>query len=582
MRRLLLISLAFIAIILLGGDTLYAQARWEYPPFSDADWRGPGFYLSWWKMLACWLVFLGWVVTTDWANRDMQRVRSLNHLIWNPILFGVFFGAFVLSWVLPMFWVALPILLIAHLVPLLVFIVMRNSVVESHQRVLTPDHLWFLVATGLNRIGVKVAVEKTDPHEKGPPVRLRAHGGPTEQEEGARLGLARQSRGFRAAREIIAGGLLCRASSIMLDFTQNNVAVRYMVDGLWLPREPEPREKADPALETLKILCGLNPEDRQSRQEGAFAMEYVGRRLLGTVASQGTNSGERVVVQFEERETKYNSLEELGMRDKMAEQLREVLGQPNGFFVISALPASGLRTTTHLTLRALDRFMRDFVGIEEASNRYEAIENIGIETYNTEETASPASIIPRILRKEPNAVVVRDLPDSETATMLVEAATNRLVITTIRAKDCAEALLRVAAIGVQPKDLAKNGSGVLCQRLVRKLCDKCKEAYQPSAEVLQQLGIPEGRIAAFYRPPSQPPDRPCLECGGIGYAGRTAVFELLIVGNNVRKVLAGAPKLDVLRSAARKDGMRTMQEEGLLLVAKGVTSLQELMRVMKQ
>jgi len=125
---------------------------------------------------------------------------------------------------------------------------------------------------------------------------------------------------------------------------------------------------------------------------------------------------------------------------------------------------------------------------------------------------------------------------------------------------------------------------VVNQRLIRKLCEFCKEAYAPPAQVLQQLGIPEGKIQAFYRPRQPTEENPeiCPECGGIGYVGRTAIFELLVVDQAVRKALATSPKLDLVRQAAGKDGLRTFQEEGLVLVAKGVTSLPELIRVVKQ
>ena len=121
--------------------------------------------------------------------------------------------------------------------------------------------------------------------------------------------------------------------------------------------------------------------------------------------------------------------------------------------------------------------------------------------------------------------------------------------------------------------------------MVRKLCDACKEAYAPTPQVLQQLGIPEGRVQAFYRPfqPNpQEPKEPCQACGGIGYLGRTAIFEIMVVGDTLRKTLAANPKPDLLRQAARREGMKSLQEEGILLVARGVTSLPELMRVMKQ
>jgi type II secretory ATPase GspE/PulE/Tfp pilus assembly ATPase PilB-like protein len=124
-------------------------------------------------------------------------------------------------------------------------------------------------------------------------------------------------------------------------------------------------------------------------------------------------------------------------------------------------------------------------------------------------------------------------------------------------------------------------------RLVRKLCETCKEAYPPPAEVLKQMGLPAGRIESFYRPPTKPidpkhPEKVCEVCQGIGYRGRTGIFELLVVDDLMRSVLGSQPKLDALRDAARKSKHRALQEEGLLLVAKGVTSLQELLRVLKQ
>jgi len=179
-------------------------------------------------------------------------------------------------------------------------------------------------------------------------------------------------------------------------------------------------------------------------------------------------------------------------------------------------------------------------------------------------------------------VVVRDLVNAETVRMLCDGASDgRLIVSAIRAKDCAEALLRVLALKAPPAEFAENVTAVLSQRLVRKLCEHCKEAYVPTPQTLAQLGIPQGRVDVFYRPP-QHAEEPCAACSGIGYVGRTAIFELLVVNPAVRKAVASNAKLEVLRQAARKAGMRTLQEEGIVLVAKGITSLPELSRVLKQ
>ena len=183
-------------------------------------------------------------------------------------------------------------------------------------------------------------------------------------------------------------------------------------------------------------------------------------------------------------------------------------------------------------------------------------------------------------------IAVRDPVDGDSLQILCDqAADSRLVITSIRAKEAVEALLRLLMLKVDPQLFANAITAVLNVRLARKLCDNCKEAYKPPTEVLRQLGLPAGRIEAFYRPPTTPPESEkdiCKECQGIGYRGRTGIFELLVVDDNMRQLLATTPKIESLRDAARKAKHRNLQEEGVLLVARGVTSLPEVMRVLKQ
>jgi type II secretory ATPase GspE/PulE/Tfp pilus assembly ATPase PilB-like protein len=573
------VAAAFAAGRLCAADWSVPSA---IPP--HAKFRGPGGYLSLFKVLACWTVFLAWVKTTDWVSTDCQELK-LDYLRWNPIVFGVFFAAFILVWIIPMFAVAFPLLVLAYVVPLTTYILYRNSKVDNNRRVLTREHLRYWFATRLNKVGAKIETEKRDPHDAGPPLKVFGRSSVDAMTDNARLGLARQSAGLLPAREILAECLANRATAIMLDYSQEGVAVRTMVDGVWIARESRGRDVGDPALEALKLLAGLNPQDRQGRQEGGFFAEYEKRKRPAVFVSQGTPTGERVVIQFEEDKIPRRSLDDLGLRSKLQEQIREQIEQPRGLLLFSAAPGCGLRTTMDAVLHTCDRFIREFSGVEEVANRYQEIENIPITTYNAAEGQSPADVLLKFFRTEPNVAVIRDLPDAQTVEMICDAiAHDRLVFGTVRAQDCAEALLRVLALGVSPESLSHSVTLVVSQRLVRKLCDKCKEAYAPPPQVLRQFGIPEGRVQAFYRPPTpnpQEPKEPCEQCGGIGYFGRTAIFEVLVVGDAVRQVLATKPRLDALRQAARRDGMKSFQEEGILLVAKGTTSLPELMRVLK-
>lgn len=546
--------------------------------------RGPGFYLNWMEVLASWLVFLMWVYTTDWVSTDSQT-HKLQYIRWNPIIFGTFLGFYVLAWLLPWFWLGFPLLFVAYVAPLITYVVYRNQQVSLSERVLTRAHLRYWIAMRLNMLGANIEVERKEAWEKSP-VELIATGGVDDRDNRTRLLTARQLPAFSQSSGLIAETLLRRAMAIMLDFSQESVDLRYLIDGVWHSDESQPRETIDPILEVLKLLSGLKPEERRAKQKGVFVAKHENSTYDATFTSQGTSRGERILIQFEDKEVSFNSIKETGMRDPMQEKLIEVLDGENGMVIISAMPASGLRSTTSLLLKKTDRFTREFLAVEDEARSYEKIENIPVMKYklgeNLAEGESAREVLIRAFRMVPNVFVMRDLVDGECVKLLCDQASDEMVVLgTIRAKDCAEALLRILALEAPAKPFAKAISAVLNQRLVRKLCDECKEAYAPTPQVLKQLGIPTGRIQAFHRPP-QEPEKICPKCNGVGYYGRTAVFELMIVNDNIRKLLAEGGKTDEIRRAARKAGMQNLQAEGIVLVAKGITSLPELMRVMKQ
>ncbi len=583
-RLFLLVAVTALLVTMSGCGPGEEPEKWPAMNLKHgADFRGDGGYLSWVNIMLAWLVFGFWVRTTDWVNTDVQELK-LDYRLWNSVVFGSFMLAFVLVWLIPIFWVSWPLLLIAYLTPFIWYVVFRNSKVDNDERVFTPEHLHWLMAYYLAKIGIKIEAQARDKHMKGPDINLVGKGGGDETTDRARTLAARQSEGLRPIRDIVHYGLTSRASAVMLDYTQQSVNVRHHIDGVWHNREPLEREKGDPALEALKILCGLEPKDRQNRQEGTFAAEYDNIEYTGTAVSQGTKTGERALITLVDEKVRMNTLDEIGMRAKTQEQLKDLLNREKGIFILSSMPANGLRTTTNIVLRHTDRFTREFMAVEEESNRFEEVENIPVHTYNAREDKNPVQLMVKLYRMDLNVLVIRDLVDAETTGLVCDGVeAGRLFITTNRAKDCAESLLRVLKLGAPPADVAESVLAVFNQRLIRKLCDACKEAYMPAPQVLQQLGIPEGRIQAFYRPPTQTEEKEvCRECGGVGYKGRTAIFELLEVGDTVRKVMASAPKLDLLRQAAKKDGMRSLQEEGILMVAKGLTSLPELMRILKQ
>ncbi|HVU89059.1 MAG TPA: ATPase, T2SS/T4P/T4SS family [Pirellulales bacterium] len=586
MHRLFILVLA-VLWSLADAQRASAQDFGTFPSYPGLDANnittfpvGPGFYLSWIKILVCWVIFLLWVRSTDWMSRDATTLR-LDYKRWNLVAFFTFVAALILLWTLPWFWLDMPLMLVAWAAPFFAYVAHRNSKVTIDETVFTPGHIRFWLSENLKVVGIKIAAESTR-RGKGPPVDLKPQG-KDERTNTANLLLARQTIGYPLTQALVAEVIGKRVDGVLMDFTQASVAMRYQIDGVWHDAEARDRESGDAMLAVMKTIAGLDAKQRVKRQEGTFGAEFEKVKYTCKVLSQGTKTGERALLQLQGRKQKLERLVDLDMRPKLIEDLKAVLSQPQGMIVVSTPPAGGLSTLFPATIREMDRFVRGFVGIESAATKELDVENVVVTLFDPAAGQNPAAVLPKIIREHPDVYVVPDMVDAESATMLCEQVQNenRMVVTSVRAKEVADSLLQVLRLKVPPAQFGPAVVAAVNQRLIRKLCPKCKEAFAPTAQLLEQLGIPAGRIEALYRTPQQP-EEVCTECQGIGYIGRTGIFEVLIVDDNVRQALTTNPQLAAVRQAARRAGMRTLQEEGIVLVAKGITSLQELMRVLKE
>lgn len=589
-RRAAPICAAALLVVMCAAAVTQAEdAYWPIYPlnghrFPENDYgRGPGGYLSIFSLVVYWLMFLVWIKAVDWVNRDTVQTR-MSTALWIPIVFFPFFiGFFVFALSVP--YVGFLLTLAALVTPMAVYVVFRNKKVDPHQRVFTPDYFRHFFSGKARAVGVKVDAEKKFDYQKGAPVELTAMGGVDDQANQANLIKSRQSPGFLVAKEVISDALDLRADRVMLDFTQQAVGVKHQIDGVWHDDQPRDRESGDAMLEVMKMLANLNPAERRARQDGNFGAQHQNRDYTCRISAQGVQTGERVVVLFEGAQVAIESLEAAGMRPKMVEQVKEALGGSQGLALISAMPSGGLTTTLTLTLKSLDRFMRDFYIVEDKAHTEGDVENVQHVPYDAAAGQTPADVLGALFHKDPDVIVAPNWSDAKTVAALCEQAVeDSLVIGTIRAKEAVEALLRVLALKVPARQFAPPAKAVLNVRLIRKLCEQCRQAYAPNPEMLKKLGIPAGKVQAFYRPPPAPedPKEICQACRGIGYVGRTGIFELLAVNDKLRQAMGQQPKLETLRKVARAAGHRGLLEEGLVLVARGVTSLQELQRVLKQ
>ncbi|MCC6492105.1 MAG: Flp pilus assembly complex ATPase component TadA [Pirellulales bacterium] len=528
-------------------------------------------------------LFLSWVAMGDWVNRDAQ-IFDLGHKKWNPVVFFPFAVAAVATFFLPIpHWarpLALLIVLIASFIP---YFVVHNRHVLPHQTVLTGSWWRHLFASLAGKAGLKVSSERKADYEKGEAVDLFALGAADANADNANLLIARQSPGYLLVKDLIADKARRRSDRALLEYGPQAVAVRHEIDGVWHNGDARDRESGDVMLAVMKTLANLDPKDRRKKQAGRFAAQFEGTKYMMPMVSQGVAGGERVVLTRLNDKQKPPTYESLGMREALRDQWNEVMHRDQGLAIFSTLPGGGLTTLMNASLEETDRLMRDFFAIEEKSRREHEIQNITVHTYDASKGETPATIIPGLVRLYPNVYVIRDMVDAESCTLLMnEVQDNHLIITSVQARESAEALLRFLQMKVPQKQFAAVATAVLYQRLIRKLCPDCKVGYAPPAEVLKKLGIPPGKVQQLFRPPKpEEVEKPCQTCQQIGYIGRTGIFELLMVTDQMREILAKQPSLELLKKAARADGQRSLQEEGILLVAKGITSLQELQRVLK-
>jgi len=536
------------------------------------------------KPLLMFLVLLMWVRAGDWVNRDTQIYRLGWHK-WNPILFFPFALISLVMFILPVAVVIkAPIMLVVFLAVWIPYVLVHNKNVEPHETVLTGPWWRYVFASLGSKVGIKVDAERKAEYEKGAPVDLSAVGAEDENTNNANLLSARHSPGYLLCKDLIVEMVEKRSDRMLLDFTKQAVNVRHEIDGVWHGGEPRERESNDVMLAVMKTLANLNAKERKKKQSGEFGAKYQGKSYVCPLVTQGVATGERVIVTLLGEKKKLFNYNDLGMREGLQQQWTELMAAEQGLLVLATLPGDGMTTITNISVGQTDRLMRDFAAIEDVNKREEEIQNLGVTTFDSAAGESPATILPRLIRTYPNVYVCRDMVNIESAQLLLgEVRDEHLVITNVRARESAEALLRLLQMKIPAKDLASASKAVLYQRLIRLLCPDCKVAYTPPGEVLRKLGIPSGKIEQLYRPPKgEEIDKPCKTCQGLGYKGRTGVFELLVVSDQMRELLVKQPKLSLLKKAARAARQRSLQEEGILLVAKGITSVPELMRILKQ
>jgi type IV pilus assembly protein PilB len=574
------------------------QKPLEPPPEEPRFARGNGGGLALLPVGVWWLLVLGWVATTDRLGRDESRLGNFTQQ-WLPILTFPFFLAALGAWWIPWSLPALLVMAVAWLGSLLAYLKKRDATVSADARLLSAmtilEPALAACAKQLRRMGIKIDLQRKPPVESLPDITITAVAGSAEEAD-AMLAKAQALPGFAALRETVQRGLGARATEMLIDVDQSGAKVRHLIDGVWQHErrpvvvkegrkkvrrwqeaESMPSEGAKAILAALKALCGLSRTSGKSREPGQMVVSLSKRRIPCTVTLESASDRKRVKIAMQPSAHAFPSLAALGMDADQTAKVTGAIGLANGLVVVSARPGDGLTSTFVQVVMAADRLLRDFVIIEDAAAPVSEMQNVKPVRWGTAEVATPRDALRLALRDYPTAIVVPDLRDGPFAVELVGKAAEMLVIVGIQAADAADAIDKLLSLGVSRDLLAKVLIASVSQRLVRKLCASCAEPFKPSADLLARLKPLQKEELACKRAAGDG----CAECQGLGYLGRTGLFEIA-GGPTVSRAILAKVDAKTMQKAAEKDGMTRLRDAGLSLVATGTTSVEELQRAFKK
>ena len=364
-----------------------------------------------------------------------------------------------------------------------------------------------------------------------------------------------------------------KASDIHFEPFENEFRIRYRVDGALYEMPQPPKSLAIPLISRVKIISGLNISERRRPQDGRIELKVNGKPIDMRVSCLPTSYGESVVLRVLDRSVVNLDLDALGMEPTLLAKLREIIHLPNGILLVTGPTGSGKTTTLYSALREIN-VVSDKLLTAEDPVEYD-IEGIVQVPINDAVGMTFGKALRAFLRQDPDRILVGEIRDFETAQIAIEAAlTGHFVFSTLHTNDAASTVTRLVDMGVEPFLICSSLSGILAQRLIRRVCADCKTSYVPTDQDLKRLRIDRSEVGdhLFYY------GKGCPTCHGTGYKGRKAICELLVVNQEIRDLIfAGAPHTEI-RDKAREHGMRTVREDGLQAIYNGETTVDEVVR----
>ena len=381
----------------------------------------------------------------------------------------------------------------------------------------------------------------------------------------------------RFTTTMIAEAINRGASDIHVDPRENEVLIRYRIDGVCQEIKRVPKNIHHGIVSRIKIISDLNIAERRVPQDGHFGMVQNGKAIDFRVAVLPTVYGEKVVMRILDKSSILLRLEDLGFLPEPLEKFRKAFTQPHGALLVTGPTGSGKSTSLYATLNVLNTEEKNITTVEDpVEYRLPGINQVQV---NPKAGLTFANALRNILRTSPDILMVGEIRDRETAKTAIEAAlTGHLVLSTLHTNDAPSALPRLIEMGVESFLVSSAVNCVMAQRLVRKLCPNCKVPYEPDPEVLRTLQFPveeENGDLILYKAN----ENGCAKCGGTGYKGRVGLYEVMPMSEEIQRLTVKEASATIIMNQAKEEGLLSMRDDGFLKVKMGITSIEEVMRV---
>jgi len=364
-----------------------------------------------------------------------------------------------------------------------------------------------------------------------------------------------------------------KASDIHFEPFEDEFKMRYRIDGVLYEMVPPPRHIAMAIASRIKVMANLNIAERRLPQDGRIELMVGGNPVDLRVAVLPTMFGESVVMRVLDRSNVRLDLDRIGLRDDELNTVRQLIHKPNGIIICTGPTGSGKTTTLYSALNELNTIDTKILTSEDPVE-YD-IDGLVQCQINPEIGLTFARCLRSFLRQDPDIILVGEIRDLETAQIAVQASlTGHLVLTTLHTNDAPSAIARLMDLGLEPFLITATLEAVIGQRLVRRICENCKEEFHPTEEMLMELDLRPEDVAGkpfFY-------GKGCDYCNNTGYRGRLGIFEVMVLDDDIRDLIMQRASSNILRAAARKRGMRTLRESGLLAITEGITTIEEVVK----